>query len=203
MTVDERFEQLECKTQRLDKRNKRLAIALTMMAVTICAVVTMEVTGLKDGHFDTVTADVVIAQRAEIGVVTARYINLKNDTGDYVVRLRANPAGDGEISTHSAKGNDLVVLTATVDGNGVVTTYHPDGKTLVKLTATVNGGMVKTYQPNGKMLVDLSSNDNGGVVEVYNKTGKGIAQMGADEYGNGKIGAYNRKGEGPELKPGP
>ena len=174
-----------------------------MTVVAMCAVVTMEVTGLKDGHFDTVTADVVTAQRAEIGVVTARYINLKNDTGDYVVRLRANPAGDGEISTHSAKGNDLVVLTATVDGNGVVTTYHPDGKTLVKLTATVNGGMVKTYQPNGKMLVDLSSNDSGGVVEVYNKTGKGIAQMGADEYGNGKVGAYNRKGEGPELKSGP
>ena len=125
MTVDERFEQLECKTQRLDKRNKRLAIALTMMAVTICAVVTMEVTGLKDGHFDTVTADVVITQRAEIGVVTARYINLKNDTGDYVVRLRANPAGDGEISTHSAKGNDLVVLTATAIVMRTITLQAP------------------------------------------------------------------------------
>ena len=33
MTVDERFEQLERKTQRLEKRNKRLTVALTMMAV--------------------------------------------------------------------------------------------------------------------------------------------------------------------------
>jgi hypothetical protein len=33
MTVDERFEQLERKTQRLEKRNKRLTVGLTMMAM--------------------------------------------------------------------------------------------------------------------------------------------------------------------------
>ena len=33
MTVDERFEQLERKTQRLEKRNKRLTVALTMTVV--------------------------------------------------------------------------------------------------------------------------------------------------------------------------
>ncbi len=181
MTVEQRLEQLE-------KRNKSLTVALTMMAVVMCAVGTMAATGEKRGDFD---------------IVTARYINLKNETGDYVVRLRANPEGNGEISTHSAKGNDLVVLTATVDGNGMVTTYHPDGKTLVKLTGTVNGGMVKTYQPNGKILVDLSSNDNGGVVDVFNKKGEGIAQMYADEYGNGAVGSYDRKGRGRTLKPGP
>jgi hypothetical protein len=53
------------------------------------------------------------------------------------------------------------------------------------------------------MLVDLSSNDNGGVVEVYNKASEGVAQMGADEYGNGVVGAYNRKGMGRTLQPGP
>ena len=40
MTVDERFEQLERKTQRLEKRNKRLTVALTMTVVAMCAVVT-------------------------------------------------------------------------------------------------------------------------------------------------------------------
>ena len=70
MTIEQRLEQLA-------KRNKRLTIALTMMAVTICAVVTMAATGEKRGDFD---------------IVTARYINLKNETGDYLVRLRANPA---------------------------------------------------------------------------------------------------------------
>ncbi len=56
MTVDERFEQLERKTQRLEKRNKRLTVALTMMVVAMCAVVKMAARGEKDGNFDTVTA---------------------------------------------------------------------------------------------------------------------------------------------------
>ena len=73
----------------------------------------------------------------------------------------------------------------------------------MKLTGTVNGGMVKTYQPDGKMLVDLSSNDNGALIDVFNKKGEGIAQMGADEYGNGVLGVYNRKGIGRTLQPGP
>ena len=181
MTVEHRLVQLE-------KRNKRLTVALTMTVVAMCAVVTLAATGEKRGDFD---------------VVTARYINVKNETGDYVVRLRANPMGDGEISTHSAKGNDLVVLTATVDGNGKVTTYHPDGKTLVKLTGTVKGGIVKTYQPNGKELVSVSTSDNGGLIDVYNKTGEAIANMYADEYGNGVVYAGNRKGEGLKLQPKP
>jgi hypothetical protein len=38
MTIEQRLEQLE-------KRNKRLTVALTMMAVTMAAVVTMAATG--------------------------------------------------------------------------------------------------------------------------------------------------------------
>ena len=50
MTMEQRMDQLE-------KRNKRLTVALTMMAVTICAVVTMAATGEKDVDFDMVTAN--------------------------------------------------------------------------------------------------------------------------------------------------
>ena len=45
--------------------------------------------------------------------------------------------------------------------------------------------------------------DTGGMVAVFNKTGEGIARLKADDYGNGVVGAYNRKGMGRELKPGP
>jgi hypothetical protein len=79
------------------------------------------------------------------------------------------------------KGKDLVALSGTVEGQGVVT----------------------TYQPNGKELVTLNASDNGGLVYVFNKTGEFIAEMSADEYGNGLVGAYNRKGKGRTLKPRP
>ena len=41
------------------------------------------------------------------------------------------------------------------------------------------------------------------MIDVYNKTGKGIATMYADEYGNGVVGAWDRKGMGRTLKLGP
>jgi len=72
MTVEQRLDQLE-------KRNKRLTVALTMTVVVMAAVVTMAATCDKDGEFDT---------------VTVRYIAVKNDAGKIVVSLGANDGGD-------------------------------------------------------------------------------------------------------------
>jgi hypothetical protein len=159
MTIEQRLDQLE-------KRNKRLTVALSMTVVAMCAVVTMAATGDKDGDF---------------GIVTARTIFVMNDAGEIVVSLGASDNGNGLVETRSAKGKDLVDLTSTVDGEGTVT----------------------TYQPNGEASVDLGASDTGGMIYVSNKTGDTIAEMGADEYGNGLIGAWNRKGNGRTLKPGP
>jgi hypothetical protein len=64
-------------------------------------------------------------------------------------------------------------------------------------------GVVTTNQPNGKPVGTPTSTDNGGAIRVLNKVGEDIAQMYADEYGNGVVGAYNRKGRGRTLQPGP
>ena len=39
--------------------------------------------------------------------------------------------------------------------------------------------------------------------EGFNKTGEGVVQLYADDYGNGVVGAFNRKGKGRTLEPGP
>ena len=62
-------------------------------------------------------------------------------------------------------------------------------------------GSITTYQPNSKELVDPTSNDNGGGVVVDNKSGEVIVNLYADDYGNGVVGAYNRKGRGRTLTP--
>ena len=59
MTIEQQLDQLE-------NRNKRLTVALTMMAVVMCAVVTVAATGLKDGNFDTVTANPVMDRCADV-----------------------------------------------------------------------------------------------------------------------------------------
>ena len=54
-----------------------------------------------------------------------------------------------------------------------------------------------------RVSIFASDEEDGGVVRLYNKTNDSIVQLHADEYGNGVVGAYNRKGLGRELKPRP
>jgi len=152
MTMEQRMDQLE-------KRNKRLTIALTMMAVTMCAVVTMAATGDKVGDFDTVRAKNVFVENA----IMAQ-----------------------SVAVISGENKLAVSLGVAGDGNGTVTTYETNGSELF-----------------GKILVDLTASPNGGLVEVFNTAGEDVVQMYADEYGNGVVGAYNRKGIGRTLESGP
>ena len=164
----------------LEKRNKRLTVALTLMTVAVYAAVTMAMTGAKVGKFD---------------IVEARTIWVKNDAGQIVVMLDANDGGNGLVSTYSVKGKDLVDLTSTVDDRSAVTTYQPNGKELVALGATVNGrGLVTTYQPNRKRLVTLSASDSGGAVLIYQPNGKQLVVLNSSDNG-GLIEVINKPGE--------
>ena len=130
MTVGQRLDQLE-------KRNKRLTVALTITVVAMAA------TGSKNAEFDTVWSKNVVAT---------------NEAGDVIVALGAHERGGGLVRTYSAKGKEMVRLTLTPDDNGNVTTYQPSGKALVALSASVNGdGTVTTHHPNGKALVTLNA----------------------------------------------
>ena len=44
---------------------------------------------------------------------------------------------------------------------------------------------------------------DGAIMGLFNKTGEEIVQLYADEYSNGGVGVYNRKGKGRKLEPGP
>ena len=104
-----------------------------------------------------------------------------------------------DIFVENDKGQLVIVLSTTDSGNnGLVSTYNgKTGKELVSLNATVGyHGTVTTYAPTGKESVELGATSNGGRIEVSNKTGEVIVSLDADDYGNGEVGAWNRKGEG-------
>ena len=54
-----------------------------------------------------------------------------------------------------------------------------------------------------EIVVSLGSMVSDGLVAVFNNKGEPIATMGADEYGNDMVGAYDRKGKGRTLTPKP
>ncbi len=77
------------------------------------------------------------------------------------------------------------------------------GKTLAIMTCGENGGMVGIANLAGKTLASMACSENGGSVSVHNPAGKLQASMTCDEYGNGSVGAFDRKGLGRTLTPGP
>ena len=138
-TTEQRLDQLE-------KRNKRLTVALTLMAVVICAVVTrLPAKGDKDGYFDTVTTkdgyfDTVTTREVEVidkagkTVISLRpiyydkAIEVFNKAGNKVVGLGMDGIGDGLIYTNSMKGERLVQLATTLSGNGKVSVWPVDSQ---------------------------------------------------------------------------
>ena len=56
---------IEQRMERMERQTKQLRLTVLVLAVALCAVVTIVATGEKRGDFD---------------IVTARYINLKNET---------------------------------------------------------------------------------------------------------------------------
>ena len=118
MTVEQRLDQLE-------KRNKRLTVALTMTVVAMAAVVTMAATGDKDGRFDT---------------VRARHIFVRNDAGSGVVILGADYRGNGQVYTQSANDRPLVAMGTSPIYDAM---RRPHGSEHAM-------GSVTIHQPNGK-----------------------------------------------------
>jgi hypothetical protein len=103
-----------------------------------------------------------------------------------VVSMAATERQDGVLNTVIAKkvyAKDIFVTNDEGEMSVIMTTYN-------------GAGSVTTFSQTGKMLVDLVTTSNGGKVEVFNKTGEGIITLETDDYGNGEVGAWNRKGKG-------
>ena len=160
MTVEQRLEQVEQQNQRIQRTNKRLTVTLTMMAMTIFAVVTVAATSEKISDFD---------------IVRARHIAVTNEAGEVVVTLGTTDIGDGAVNTWSAKGKDLLALGASVDGDsGAVRLYRPNGKALVELGTSDNGGLVYVFNKTGESIAQMRADEYSiGVVWAGNRKGMG------------------------------
>ena len=167
---------------RLEQNVKTQRLAILFLSLTLCGFLSIAATSHKNGFFDTIQANSVI---------------IKNDRGKNAVVITSDTEGDGTLTTFRRSGMELVHISATVDGKGTVTTYGKQGRKLVELNATVEeDGMITTYKSTGKKLVDLGATVDGGAIFMFNKTGEGIITLQPDEYGNGQVGVWNRKGKG-------
>ena len=95
---------IEQRLEKLERQNRNQRMALMLLTVVLCGVVTMAATGSRDGDFYT---------------ISARWIIVDGKTGEPLVVLGANDDGHGLVTTHSASGKDLVKIgAASADGGG-------------------------------------------------------------------------------------
>lgn len=112
----------------------------------------------------------------------------------------------GVLSIYKATGK----IGTSLDYENVVTervsVVDPENRPyrMVSMSSVEHGGIVGLYRKSDRVVnpqIALVVADDGGYLQVYNKTGEGVVEAYADEYGNGLVGAWDRKGKGRTLKP--
>jgi hypothetical protein len=104
----------------------------------------------------------------------------------------------------------VAVVGATTD-DGVIrgselVIKNDVGRVIIRAGSdTEDNGRLTMNSKTGKTRISLGSSkdDTGFWFSGYNKTDESVVTLGVDDYGNGEIGAWNRKGKGRTLKPGP
>ena len=129
-----------------------------------------------------VCAIAVVGATTDDGVISGRTLFLMNDQGEVVIYAGASSRGNGLLTVASKSGTHLIYAGADTEDNGQLKVMSKLGTDLIYAGANTSG--------------------NGFFFEGYNKTGEGVVQLYADEYGNGLVGAYNRKGKGKTWQDG-
>ena len=207
---------IEARVERLERQNRRLRWGVGGLLL-VGAVAFIVAGGAPEGFPDVLLlagAMAVFVGQAVLedipDVIRARAFHVVGKDGEVMVKIEDTVGPEelsgvtGTIQTFNAKGQCMVTLGATSDGEGAVTTWNGKDQVLAKLGVTPSGGgVVTTWNGKGQNLVQLGASENGGAIVVSNKTGEEVCTMVVDEYGNGRIGAWDRKGKGRTLQPGP
>jgi hypothetical protein len=183
---DERIAALERRMTGQERQLRRYRLGLLSMVLALAGVVLVGATGSKDGVFDT---------------VTAKSVKIENDKGQTVASLTSSTAGGFFVVRNNA-GYSVADLSANL-GGGFFSINNNAGQGAATLGAGGNSGIFSINNKTGEVVVQAYANEDGGQLRISNKTGEEVVQAGVDEYGNGVVGAFNRKGMGRTLQPGP
>jgi hypothetical protein len=111
-----------------------------------------------------------------------------------------------DIMIMNEDGEPAIHLTYDRRGNGMAFFMSGQGELLASIGTSTDTGWLNLNaadEGSSQGIVAVGRSDNGGEISLWNKTGEEVVQLYADEYGNGVVGAFNRKGKGRTLKPGP
>lgn len=209
--------ELEAKLVDLERRVEALEKQVTlyrnmalMLGVVVGGLLLMGATGEKVGEYDKLKVGQLETDLIDAGKIRTAYLNVEESAsvGDLNVKIDPNEVWRGiKIFSSDMTRTLFSVVPSALSGGGIMTLSSKKGNPIAVIGASPidgNGHALLYFDDEtDEAYFAVGAGDNGGVVEVHNKTGENIAQIYADEYGNGVVGAYNRKGIGRTLQPGP
>jgi hypothetical protein len=118
-------------------------------------------------------------------------VSVRSESSDSSVQLVA--AGDSRLELWG-QDQQRVNLSAAADGTSSLSLLHPTSR--VGADGPLQGAVF------GVLLSSGAPDSSGASISVFNKTNDEVCTMRVDEYGNGEVGAWDRKGKGRALTPG-
>ena len=133
--------------------------------------------------------------------IKAKKFTVVDDEGKVLVVIRGGDHGGG-VGIYNKAGKTRGILAVKKEGARLVL-FSKDEKDDATISSGSDGGKILLWDKNQKGNMFLTQGENGLAITVNNKTGEEVVQISVDEDGNGVVGAFNRKGVGRTLTPGP
>lgn len=151
-------------------------------------------------------------------------IGIRNKDGEYIARMFSND-GIGTIQVADLRVTDKVpygtewvrlwgadngghvavygknadlaaaYMTARLEGGGIIWVTDQDGNAVATLTSYERGGLVRVRGKDGADRADMKAGKFGGLVNVYGNDGERRSAMGVNQYGNGAVTTWDKRGE--------
>ena len=111
--------------------------------------------------------------------------------------------GNGMLAVSNKNGKQVIYAGtgAGDDENGRFSVRNKSGQEVIYAGTEAGGdgdGLLSVSNKSGQgvIIAGTSKNGNGGYLSVWNKTEEEVINLKVDDYGNGEVGAWNRKGKG-------
>lgn len=120
-------------------------------------------------------------------IIKTKDLQIMNDEGVRVGRFSSTFVDGGHFDVCDSKGKTVMSAMA-----------------IESASVPAHGGIfLKCNEKYQLVMAARDDEDRGAYINLYNKTGEDVVQLSADAYGNGVVGAFDRKGKGRTLEPGP
>ena len=170
----------------------------------------LEVAALRDSvdrGFNKIALKSLLAPFNVSDMVRTKYLEIVNEDGETVIYAGTGASGDGLFEVKNGSGKQVIYAgtEAGDGGDGQLSVSNKSGQRVIYAgtgAGDKENGRFIVLNKSGKNMIyaGVGPDETGGYISIVNKTGEEVVTLGTDGYGNGVVGAWNRKGKGRTLE---